>query len=157
MDQKENKLTGAIIVDALVHFLWNFFLYFVVKMPFDLWKAATIRLSNQRKQGSLVVSNSDSKWPLFSFLYVFLFEFLFDALIFFAYLIGIIAGIYGLIDDGFLAMIAMMAGAYYIPYVVSLIRDLFQILLLPFEKFLSWISKPAQYLDLKIENKESII
>ena len=52
-------------------------------------------------------------------------------------------------------MIAMMAAAYYIPYIVSLIRDLFRILLLPLAKFLSWISKPAQYLDLKIENKES--
>ena len=46
------------VVSALIHFLYNFFVYFIFIVPFDLWKKATARLANQRENGGLDLSKS---------------------------------------------------------------------------------------------------
>ena len=57
-------------------------------------------------------------------------------------------------DGGFLGFVATLVGAYYVPVGLSLARDFFQLLLLPFAKFLSWCRKPAQYMDLNVQKRE---
>lgn len=141
------------LVNSLIHFLYNFFVYFLFILPFDLWKKATIRLSNQREKGALNISKISSLWPFLAFLKAFLLEFLFDGLIFIGYFIGAIFSIFTLIQTGFMGFASILVGTYYSPIFLSLLRDLMQLLILPFRKFLSWASKPSQYLDLRINNK----
>ena len=68
---EEKKLTDQ-IVSALIHFLYNFFVYFIFIVPFDLWKKATIRLANQKDKGGLNISKITSLWPFLSFLKAFI-------------------------------------------------------------------------------------
>ena len=149
----EKKLTEQ-IVSALIHFLYNFFIYFIFIVPFDLWKKATIRLAVQKEKGSLDISKINSLWPFLSFLKAFVFDFLIDGFIFILYILGLIIGIVNWMKTGeFMSFVQVMVGAYFSPIVLSLLRDFLQLLILPFQKFLSWASKPAQYMDLEIKNK----
>tara|TARA_Y100000385_G_C12830521_1_gene524323 strand:+ start:64 stop:522 length:459 start_codon:yes stop_codon:yes gene_type:complete len=150
-DQK--KLTKQ-IVSALIHFLYIFFIYFLFIVPFDLWKKATIRLANQKESGGLNISKITSLWPFLSFVKAFILDFLIDGIIFISYVLGLIGGVYIWIESGeFMAFVAFIAGVYISPIGLSLLRDLLQLSILPFKKFLSWASKPAQYMDLEIKNK----
>jgi hypothetical protein len=152
---KENqKSFKEHLVNSLLHFLYCFFVYFIFIVPFDLWKKATIRLSLQKEKGSLSISKSTSAWPFFSFLKAFLLEFLMDGLAFISYFAGFIYSIYTLISTGeVFAFLTVLASTYFVPVILSILRDLLQLLILPFRKFLSWAAKPAQYLSVKIENK----
>ncbi len=142
------------IVNSLLHFLYYFFVYFIFITPFSLWQKATIRLSEQREIGTLNISKITSLWPFLSFLKAFLLEFLIDGFIFIGYFVGLIFALYTFIKTGeFMAFVSVLAGTYFSPILLSLTRDLLQLLILPFRKFLSWANKPAQYMDLKIENK----
>jgi hypothetical protein len=152
MDQKQFLND---VIQALLHFLYNFFVYFLFIMPFALWKKATTRLANQRKNGGLNIGNIDSFWPFLSFLKVFILEFLIDGLIFMLYVLGIIFAIIGAIDGGVAGFFGVLIGTYYTPIALSLTRDLIQLLTQPLKKFISWISKPAQYMDLKVTNTSS--
>lgn len=142
------------ILNALIHFLYNFFIYFIFIVPFDLWKKATIRLANQKESGGLSISKITSLWPFLSFMKAFMLDFLIDGIIFILYVIGLIIGIVLLITTGdFASFLVVIAGIYFSPIGLSLLRDLIQLMTLPFKKFLSWASKPAQYMDLEIKNK----
>ena len=55
----EKKLSDQ-VTSALVHFLYNFIIYFIFIVPFDLWKKATIRLADQREKGGLEISKINS-------------------------------------------------------------------------------------------------
>lgn len=142
------------ILNALIHFLYNFFIYFIFIVPFDLWKRATIRLANQKESGGLSISKITSLWPFLSFMKAFMLDFLIDGIIFILYVIGLIIGIVLWITTGeFASFLGVIAGIYFSPIGLSLLRDLIQLMTLPFKKFLSWASKPAQYMDLEIKNK----
>lgn len=65
----------------------------------------------------------------------------------------IIAIVAGINEGGFLGFLFILIGSYYAPLGLSLFRDIIQLSILPIKKFLSWAKKPAQYMDLKIENK----
>lgn len=149
----EKKLTEQ-IASALIHFLYNFFIYFIFIVPFDLWRKATVRLSNQREGGGLDISRITSLWPFISFLKAFILDFLIDGIIFMTYIIAPIVGIIMWISTGeFLAFLAAIGGSYFSPIGLSFLRDFLQLLILPLKKFISWTSKPAQYMDLEIKNK----
>ena len=149
----ENKLPKQ-IVSALTHFLYNFFVYFIFIVPFDLWKKATIRLANQKENGALNISKIKSPWPFLSFLKTFILDFLIDGVIFMLYVLGLFIGIAAWVQSGsFFSFIATIAVLYFSPIILSVLRDYLQLLVLPFKKFLSWASKPAQYMDLEIKNK----
>ena len=142
------------IVSALIHFSFNFFIYFIYIVPFDLWKKATVRLANQRESGGLKISKIVSLWPFLSFLKAFILDFLLDGVIFISYILAPIFGIYSWIDTGdFISFVIYLAYGYFTPVGLSLVRDILQLLTLPFKKFLSWAAKPAQYMDLEIKNK----
>jgi hypothetical protein len=148
----EKKLSEQ-VVSALIHFLYIFFIYFLFVVPFDLWKKATIRLANQKEKGGLNISKITSPWPFLSFLKTFILDFLIDGFIFMLYVLGLIIGIVAGIDGGFMTFLATIAGVYFAPIGLSFTRDMLQLGILPFKKFLSWASKPAQYMDLEIKNK----
>lgn len=150
---EQKKLTEQ-IVSALLHFLYNFFIYFIFIVPFDLWRKATIRLANQKENGGLNISKITSLWPFLSFLKSFLLDFLIDGIIFILYVLGIIIGIVMWVQSGeFMSFVGAIVGVYFSPIGLSLLRDLLQLLVLPFRKFLNWVYKPAQYMDLEIKNK----
>jgi len=150
---EEKKLQNQII-SALVHFLYNFFIYYTFILPFDLWKKATIRLAEQKEKGSINISKISGPWPFLSFLKIFILEFLIDGIIFILYILAPIIGIVAWIQSGeILSFFLSIIGIYFTPFYLSLTRDLLQLLILPFRKFLSWASKPAQYMDLEIKNK----
>lgn len=141
-------------VSALIHTLYNIIIYFLFLVPFNLWKKATIRLSEQRESGAISIAGITSLWPFLSFLKRFILEFLIDGLIFLSYILGIIVAIVlGIVSGSFIAFLGMLVGLYFAPIPLSLLRDVIQLAILPFKKFLSWASKPAQYMDLEIKNK----
>ena len=152
MEKKFNKL----FVDALIHFAYNFFIYLLFIVPFDLWKKAIFRLSEARENKSLSINKINSLWPFLSFIKVFFFEFLLDGLIFIIYVLALPVAVYfAITNEGqeLTVFFAALLCAYYSPLCLSLYRDILQLLMLPLKKFISWAVKPAQYLDLTIKNK----
>ncbi len=147
----EEKKFKDQIISALIHFLYNFFIYFIFIVPFDLWKKATIRLANQKENGRLSISKSTSAWPFLSFLKAFFIEFLIDGIIFISYVLGFLFVI--LMSKTMEDIVKLSIIVYFAPVMWSLFRDLIQLLILPFKKFLDWASKPAQYMDFEIKNK----
>ncbi len=147
----EEKKFKDQIISALIHFLYNFFIYFIFIVPFDLWKKATIRLANQKENGRLSISKSTSAWPFLSFLKAFFIEFLIDGIIFISYVLGFLFVI--LMSKTMEDIVKLSIIVYFSPVMLSLFRDLIQLLILPFKKFLDWASKPAQYMDFEIKNK----
>jgi len=148
MDSFQEKF-GA----ALLQVLYKLFVYFLFIVPFDLWVRAMNNLAKQKESGSLSINSINSAWSFLSFLKRFFFEFLFDAFIFLSYFIGIIAALFMLYSQGFQVFAGALVITYYVPVILSFYKDIFIILLLPFAKFISWASKPAQYMDLEIKNK----
>ena len=146
------------VVSALVHFLYNFIIYFIFIVPFDLWKKATIRLANQKEKGGLEISKINSPWPFMSFLKVFILDFLIDGFIFILYILGLVVAVFlGIQSGDFMTFLGTISAIYFAPVGLSLLRDTLQLMILPFKKFLSWASKPAQYMDLQVYNKSSIL
>ena len=154
-DSQETFDFNKHFVTALVHFAYNFFVYFLFLTPFNLWAKATVRLAKQKEEGGLSISKITGLWPFLSFLKRFMLDFLIDGFIFITYILAPIIFIFVVIKgapfvESFLAIII---GGYYAPIWLSLWRDLIQLSVLPFKKFLSWVSKPAQYMDLTIKNQ----
>ena len=149
----EEKLSAQII-SALKYFLYKFFVYFVFIVPFDLWKKSTKRLVTQKESGRLDISRINSLWPFLSFLKAFILEFFIDGISFISYILAPIIGIISWLNTGeFYLFPVSLAAIYFTPLAMSIIRDILQLLTLPFKKFLSWAAKPAQYMDLEIKNK----
>lgn len=150
---------GQAIVDALKYFFAMLgFILFVC--PFSFWKGATVRLANACKSKSLKTFVHTSRWPFFSFLKKIFFEFLIDGMIFISYFVGALAAIiifivtckHGGFGEGCAAFVGVLILTYYSPLTLSWIRDLCTLLLLPFQKFLSWVAKPAQQIDVDFHN-----
>lgn len=146
------KKFSDVLLNALMHFGYSI-LYFIIFLPFELWKKALLRLDEQRSDGSLKIANISSPYPFFSYIKRWILEFAIDALIFISYFVGIIVALYALFTEGFMAFIMTLICTYFVPMGLSFIRDLFQLFLLPIRKFLNWVNKPAQYMDLEIKNK----
>lgn len=160
-----------IIKDALLFCGVNI-VKFLFLLPFNLWLKAATRLSEQRKNITLEYREAGGLWPFLTYVKRFAFDFGFDAAIFASYFVGIILAVIvwitsmlgaeniitGLLDGCETALFTLIHG-YFTPIYISLLRDLIQLLLIPFRKFLSWGSKPAQYMEIKsksTENREQI-
>jgi hypothetical protein len=149
-------------LNSLFYFFYIFFFYFLILLPLDLWKKATIRLSGQKDSKNLSISQITGLWPFISFLKRFFLEFLIDGAIFISYVLGPIMIIAWFIytlsceycgEFDYLQLLIRIAAVYFSPILLSIIRDLFQLSILPFRKFINWVSKPAQFMDLEIKNK----
>ena len=156
-----------IIKDALLFCGVNI-VKFLFLLPFNLWLKAATRLSEQRKHITLEYREVGGFWPFLTYVKRFAFDFGFDAAIFASYFAGIILAVIawitsmlgaedtitGLLDGSEIALLTLIHG-YFAPIYISLLRDIIQLLLIPFRKFLSWGSKPAQYMDMEINSKST--
>ncbi len=138
--------------------LYNLIIY-LLKLPYVLFKKSTSRLSDMSDKGSLSVEKSTSKWPFLSWLKTYILEFGFDAMTFLCYVVGfpliVLGFIYSVFETGgsyfgeaLVGMVTAAIGCYFIPLNIAFARDIFQILILPFRKYIDWAKKPAQHQDI---------
>ncbi len=150
---------GRAILQSLLKIL-----YFVFVWPFTVWLKAVGNVADCTDNRSLDLSKIHSRYPLLTFFKRFFMEFLFDAIVVLIYPVGVIVAFYYFfITVGYSFEYAIkgwfgaLVSAYYAAVYVSVIRDLVQLLIvLPLVKFLSWLNRPAQYLELdnKVIKKE---
>ena len=143
-----------IIMDALIYSTIAV-LKFIFILPFNLWKRAGSRLAEQKENSHLEFQETNGPWPFLTYVKRFAFQLGFDAVTFLSYFVGIILAItfwvismlsaedlFSGLKDGFLTAITILAHAYLTPIYISILRDIIQILLIPFRKFIKWCSKP---------------
>jgi hypothetical protein len=148
------------LVSALLTVGWRL-VYILFIVPWDMFVNACTRLAKMRENKALDLTKITTQWPFLSFVKRVMIDFLFDASIVLSYVLGLLVSIYvmitGMADFGFveglIAFVSTLVGAYYLPLLWTLFRDLLILAILPFRKFLSWCSRPAQYLEL--DNKRS--
>lgn len=146
---------GSAIGSALAYF-FSMLAFILFVCPFSFWKGAVYRLQRECRNKSLKTFVHTSRWPFLSFLKKIFFEFLIDGMIFISYFLGVIIAIIALFAaDGarFLTFLIVLVATYYSPLIFSWCRDIMVLCLLPFQKFLSWVSKPAQQIDVDFHNK----
>lgn len=149
----QNDDLGRKIVQALIQFFYML-VFILFLCPFNFWKKSVLRLDEARNNGAWDFAESGSRWPYLSFLKAVLLNFLFDGLIFISYFLGVIIAFVMLFQAGFGAFIGTLIATYYSPMIISPSRDLFVIIIMPFQKFLSWCARPAQYLEIDMNKKE---
>ncbi len=153
---------GSNVVAALLYFLTSL-VYVLFVCPFSFWVAAVNRLATERANCRIDVIRNSSRWPYLSFCKRVFFEFAIDGFTFVGWFAGIIVAFIALISGfagglgmaSFVPCFGILVGSYYLPVALALLRDLVMLLLLPFGKFLSWVSKPAQHLDIDM-NKSAV-
>lgn len=128
----------------------------ILAVPFDLWVKAIDRLANNY-DGALRVKSITGIWPLFSYLKRLFLEYLFDLMAFLSYILGPIWVLYVALSDkygmmSFRVFVTMLISVYITPVAYAWMHDLFQFLLLPVQKLISWFKKPAQYIYVKKED-----
>lgn len=137
-----------ILAEALIHSLKTL-VVFIFLLPYKLWVKSAMNLVEQKEKASIEPTTINGLWPFLTYLKRFTFDFYFDAVSFLSYFIGILFAFVCLIQVGFYGFIICSIVVYYTPLYVSFFRDLTQVCLIPFRKFLNWGSKPAQYLEIK--------
>ena len=109
-------------INALLHFLYNYFVYFLFVVPFDLWRKAVVRLSEQKSAGAINIKKIKSQWPFLSFLKSFTIDFLIDGFILMSYVTApITALVAGIGDGGFGGFLLILVGSYYAPLALSIV------------------------------------
>lgn len=146
-----NTKLGAAIVSAFAYF-FSMLAFILFVCPFAFWKGAVYRLQKECKNKSLKTFVHTSRWPFLSFLRKIFFEFFIDGMIFISYFVGIIFAFVAMTEE-FSMFLLVLVATYYSPLCLSWVRDLLVLMLLPFQKFLSWVSKPAQQIDVDFHNK----
>lgn len=154
---------GNIIVSALIQF-FRLLIFVLFVCPFNFWRKAAERLDKSRGSWSWTEHKTNSRWPFLSFVKAIIFGFVFDGLIFISYFVGVGVAFYkffyvwlsygGDFTVAYPVFVMTLVYAYYAPMFVSPVRDLLYILIMPFSKFLSWCSRPAQYLEIDMNKKE---
>ena len=143
-------MDGKTIIAAFTHILYQL-VYFLFILPFDVWSKTIQRLAAQRENKALKYTEINSPWPMFTFLKRWCIDFFFDMLI----AIGWILALYYFISNS-AKLIDYILGffiSYFCVVVIAWLRDFFVLLIKPFSKFLGWLKKPAQHLDLTIDKE----
>ena len=147
---------------GLVHSLYRI-IHFIFILPFSIWKKSVSKLAEQKKHDFLKLDTINAPWPFLTYLKRYMFDFLFDALILLTYvlapIVALILFIVYLVNEApflvaFSALLSTLIAAYFAPLSIAFTRDIFQLLLIPFRKFVSWGSKPAQYMDFNIAKQQ---
>jgi hypothetical protein len=146
------------LVDALLHVLITIGRVFV--LPLNLWIKSTTKLVGQKQDAALDMNTIQSAWPCFSWIKRWILDFFFNACAFLSYPIGVLAAIYAFFDyvgtsfgiavEDFLVTLIV---AYFFPLFISFAHDCIVFMLLPITKLIDWLKKPAQYLELKNNEK----
>lgn len=130
-------------------------IWYIIKLPYSLWVKSIDNLVAAKENGKMDLNKMTGEWPFLSFLKVFYLEFMFDALTFFSYFLGFIVAIGVMFADGGLSgFIVALFATYFLPLAIMPCRDMLKIFILPFRKYLSWASKPAQEFNLNIKNEK---
>ncbi len=149
MENENTESSKLEIIKVLKHVLYNLIVKFIFTLPFLLWKKSTLNLSILKDKGSLELSQSNSKWPFLIWLKVFFFDFYFDALVFLTYIVVAPLMIIIEISEGTdPTSLQTLLGLYFSPIGIVLCRDVLQLSLLPFRKYIDWAKKPAQHLEI---------
>lgn len=143
---------GEALGSALAYF-FSMLAFILFICPYTFWKGATLRLYKACKSKSLKTFIQSSRWPFLSYCKKVFFEFIIDGMMFISYFVGVIVALISLFQGEPGVCFMILVGTYYSPVVFSWLRDLFVLLLLPFQKFLSWVSKPAQQIDVDFHNR----
>ncbi|MBR6656371.1 MAG: hypothetical protein IKL20_07210 [Alistipes sp.] len=150
------------LLDALMQVLLA--LLKIVLLPFNLWVRAITNLAEQKQNGDLNVQNIKGLWPFFSFVKRLFLDFLLDSIALLSYPIGVISA-FGAFIAAFVdapkfmrpadmivsaigAFVGVLFASYLVPVITAYIHNTLQFLLLPVYKFVDWLKKPAQHLDL---------
>lgn len=140
-------------------------------LPFNLWVKSICKLSEQREQGLLSMSNINGLWPFLTFCKRILLDFVFEAIAFLAYPLGIISAFAAFISSLISGADYMSAGelismaigsfmgalvvSYFIPAITALLHDIVVLfVLLPIRKIVNFMQKPAQQLDIDVRKHE---
>lgn len=162
MNEQTNNGTQNIGTAVLTSILA--ILSFLFVWPWKTWIKSVNKVAQAKMENQLDLSHIDSLWPVLSYLKRFFLEFMFDATIVLGYIIGIIVAFAALII-GFKSGVATAFGAffgtliafYYMPIYIAIFRDLVQLFFIaPIRKFISWLSKPAQYIDINAGVKADV-
>lgn len=139
-------------LSATRHVLYRV-VFFVLILPFNLWKRAVERLDDQRRNKLLDTSTIEHEVPFFVWLKRFLFDFIFDGIAMFGWLIGIVitmahafnAANFSLMAD----FVVPLLITYYIPLVMAIMRDtLTFVVVMPVRWLLSYLRRPAKTVDI---------
>lgn len=153
-----NKVLDAIL-DSILKIL-----EFIFVWPFSVWLKAVDRVNAAKRSDSLNLRNINNRWPMLTYLKRFFFEYLFDAVSVLSYIVGILVALF-LFFKGISISFGVAAGAffgaivlfYFFPVFNSILRDWLQLTIVgPVRKFVSWIDKPAQYLDINAGVKNEV-
>lgn len=148
---------GTMVGSALAYF-FSMLAFILFICPFVFWEGATYRLYKACKTKSLKTFVHTSRWPMFSFFKKIFFEFFIDGMIFIGYFLGALIAVCVLIfvdgsfGERFAGFIVVLIVTYYSSIYLSWVRDFCVLALLPIQKFLSWLSKPAQQMDIDFHN-----
>ena len=148
---------GKMAVNALLHVLVTIGRVFV--LPLTIWVKATSKLVDQKGSNAFDINAIQTPWPYFSWCKRWVIDFGFDACIFITYIIGVIVAFIGFFQDLFsdyltfgdalTGFITVLVVVYLSPLYWAFVRDFIVFLLLPVNKFLDWLKKPAQYYEIK--------
>ncbi len=151
--QPEKESFRKLFTDGLVYSLLTIVRYIFV-LPWDLWKRAVINMGEQRHKKALNIDGITGFWPFLTFLKRFFIDFLLDACSVLSWIITPIIGVtMAIVIGDFFIFVVSIFSAYYMPVEFAITKDILQLLLIPFRKFLSWGSRPAQYLEMDLNKK----
>lgn len=153
-----NKVLDAIL-DSILKIL-----EFIFVWPFSVWLKAVDRINAAKRSNSLNLRNINNRWPMLTYLKRFFFEYLFDAVSVLSYIVGILVALFmffKVVSYSFGAAIGTFFSSivlfYFFPVFNSILRDWLQLTIVgPVRKFVSWIDKPAQYLDINAGVKNEV-
>lgn len=161
----EEKTFFENLTTALAHIFFSI-VYILFIVPFDLYAKAAERLAEQRNTESLNIASSKSSWPFFTFLKRVTFDFYFDFATILSWIIAIIVGIilfiagfkspYRPFEAAMTGLVVSLIVGYYAPIYFAIARDATLLFfLMPIRKFISWLNKPAQHVDLTMDKESS--
>ena len=132
----------------MVGYFFYRLIYFILVLPFDLWKKAVIRLYNQRKRHLLDVDKINHEVPFFVWLKRFFIDFVLDGIAAMGWFIGALFAIIMAIKTKSAEWLLMIFGVYYIPFSMALTRDHYILLVvMPIRWLLSFYRRPAKTYD----------
>jgi len=143
-----------------MHFL-NRIVYLLFVLPYEIWCKSVANLAGRKNDKLQKADTIDTKWPFLTFLKRVFFDFWVDGIILILplYILGIyIYDMCELPSYTFKVICLVTVFDLILPYIIlpqlmRVVRDVVELCLIPFRKFLNWGSKPAQYVDVEVKQK----